>query len=67
MSGNQVHGTACTEGNRKNRKDEAKPLELATSSFPSLTESVKTHWGTHRQVAKGQEHRVGRSACYRAC
>ena len=67
MSGNQVHGIACTVGDRKNSKDETKPLELATSSFPSLTESVKTHWSTLRQVAKGREHRVGHSACYRAC
>ena len=43
----------------KNGKEQPKPLELATSSFPSLTESVKTHWGTLRQVAKGQEHHVG--------
>lgn len=48
---------------KKTGKEEAKPLELATSSFPSL-ESVKTHWGMLRQVAKGQEHHVGQ--CYRA-
>lgn len=53
--GNQVQRIAYTVGKKENRKDEAKGLELATSSFPLLTESAKTHSSRFNWMVEDQE------------